>query len=83
MRQLDDFRPQMALLDIGLPGVDGYELARRMRAEPGWRRPALVALTGYGQDSDRARASEAGFDEHLVKPVASTELTELIARYLG
>jgi CheY-like chemotaxis protein len=83
LRQLEDFRPQIALLDIGLPDVDGYELARLMRGKPQGAGLRLVALTGYGQDSDRARASEAGFDEHMVKPVAVDRLTELIARYLG
>ena len=61
-------KPQVVLVDIGLPGMDGYELARRLRrANPTDQR--LVAVTGYGQDSDRARAFEAGFDAHLVKPV--------------
>jgi CheY-like chemotaxis protein len=83
LRQLEEFRPQVALLDIGLPDVDGYQLARMMRDKPQGTGLRLVALTGYGQDSDRARASEAGFDEHMVKPVAVDRLTELIARYLG
>jgi CheY-like chemotaxis protein len=63
------FAPDAAVLDIGLPGMDGYELARRLRAELSGRPPRLVALTGYGQDGDRAKAREAGFDVHLVKPV--------------
>jgi CheY-like chemotaxis protein len=64
----DEVRPQVVLIDIGLPGMDGYELARRLRrVHPTELR--LVAVTGYGQESDRVRAFEAGFDAHLVKPV--------------
>lgn len=62
------FGPEIILLDIGLPGIDGYEVARRLREDPGIERPFLVALTGYGQEEDRRRSKEAGFDEHLVKP---------------
>ena len=65
----EGFAPQVALLDIGLPGVDGHELARRLRARPWGRGVRLVALTGWGQPGDRQRAADAGFDEHLVKPV--------------
>jgi CheY-like chemotaxis protein len=70
--------PDIALVDIGLPGIDGYEVARRVRARD-TRRPVLIALTGYGQPEDRRRATEAGFDEMLVKPVDPTTLTELLA----
>jgi two-component system, sensor histidine kinase len=70
--------PDIALVDIGLPGIDGYEVARRVRARDA-RRPVLIALTGYGQPEDRRRATEAGFDEMLVKPVDPTALTELLA----
>jgi CheY-like chemotaxis protein len=70
--------PDIALVDIGLPGIDGYEIARRVRARDA-RRPVLIALTGYGQPEDRRRATEAGFDEVLVKPVDPTTLTELLA----
>jgi PAS domain S-box-containing protein len=63
------FGPEVAFIDIGLPGMDGYEIARRLRAGSATRRPRLVALTGYGQESDQARSLEAGFDRHLVKPV--------------
>ncbi len=63
------FHPDIAILDIGLPAMDGYELAARMRAQLGEGVPRLIALTGYGQDSDRARARQAGFEEHLTKPV--------------
>jgi CheY-like chemotaxis protein len=63
-----DFSPEAAVLDIGLPGTDGYELARRFRQDERTRSVRLVALTGWGQDGDRARAREAGFDAHLTKP---------------
>jgi CheY-like chemotaxis protein len=71
-------RPEVALVDIGLPGVDGYEVARRMRAL-GLEGTVLIALTGYSQPEDRRRAAEAGFDAHLVKPVDPAELTRLLA----
>jgi signal transduction histidine kinase/ActR/RegA family two-component response regulator len=63
-----DFSPEAAVLDIGLPGTDGYELARRFRQDERTRHVRLVALTGWGQDGDRARARDAGFDAHLTKP---------------
>jgi PAS domain S-box-containing protein len=62
-------RPHVVLLDIGLPGIDGYEVARRIHAQEGATKPVLVAMTGYGQAEDRQRAREAGFGLHLVKPV--------------
>jgi signal transduction histidine kinase/ActR/RegA family two-component response regulator len=72
------FRPHVALLDIGLPVMDGYELARRLREQPELKRTLLFAITGYGQESDRQRSREAGFQEHLVKPIDLTHLAELI-----
>src|SRR6185437_14914721 len=69
-------RPEVALLDIGMPKLDGYEVARRIRAQPWGQRITLVALTGWGQDSDRRRSQEAGFDSHLVKPLDLDKLTE-------
>jgi CheY-like chemotaxis protein len=69
--------PEVVLLDIGLPGIDGYEVARRLRAMTTAKRPVLVAVTGYGQPGDRQRAREAGFDHHLVKPVAMDDLLPL------
>ena len=68
-----EFQPEIALLDIGLPVMDGYELARRLREGHGGRLQ-LVAITGYGQPSDRERAFEAGFDAHLAKPVEFDKL---------
>jgi PAS domain S-box-containing protein len=74
------FRPEVALLDIGLPGLNGYEVARRIRKELGLKDAILVALTGWGQDEDRRRAREAGFDHHLVKPVDPQELRALLGQ---
>lgn len=71
------FRPNVAFLDIGLPGMDGYELAQRLRSEYADTLP-LVALTGYGQEEDRQRAREAGFDYHLLKPVRIEELEQVL-----
>src|SRR6185503_16618873 len=70
--------PDIALVDIGLPGIDGYEIARRVRARDA-RRPILIALTGYGQPEDRQRATEAGFDDMLVKPVDPSALADMLA----
>jgi PAS domain S-box-containing protein len=74
------FRPDVALIDIGLPVMDGYEVARRLRRTPGFEHLPLVALTGYGQESDRERVRQAGFDEHLVKPVDAERIGNLIER---
>ncbi len=74
-----DFRPQMVFLDIGMPGMDGYEVARRLRRQAGPNGVVLVALTGWGQDEDRRRSEEAGFDRHLVKPVEPEALEAILA----
>ena len=74
-----EIRPEVVLLDIGLPGMDGYEVASRLRATPGLAGLRLVAITGYGQESDRRRARLAGFDHHLVKPVDLDRLRALLA----
>ncbi|MBX3263214.1 MAG: response regulator, partial [Labilithrix sp.] len=76
-----ELRPSTALLDIGLPIVDGYELARRLRAQQG--DILLIAVTGYGQPSDRDRSRAAGFDEHLVKPVSVDEVSRMVERHLN
>jgi signal transduction histidine kinase len=73
-------RPEVVLLDIGMPILDGYEVAKRIRQHPWGQRITLVALTGWGQDSDRRRSREAGFDSHLVKPLDLETLTDLLAR---
>jgi CheY-like chemotaxis protein len=74
-----EYRPDVVVLDIGLPGLDGYEVARRLRADPAARGPVIVGVTGYGRDEDRRRAREAGFDHHLVKPVEMAALNRLLA----
>ena len=73
-----EFEPNVALIDIGLPRLNGYEVARRLRERPGLRNTVLVAQTGWGQESDRARSQEAGFDHHLIKPVAPEVLANII-----
>jgi PAS domain S-box-containing protein len=71
-------KPDVAILDIGMPGLDGYEVARRVRADAGVARVRLVALTGWGQEQDRARAMAAGFDMHVTKPVEPRHILELL-----
>jgi two-component system CheB/CheR fusion protein len=73
------FQPQAAVVDIGLPGMDGYALARRLRQSSKHRELYLVAMTGYGREEDRRAARAAGFDAHLVKPADMDELQELLA----
>ena len=73
-------RPDVAIVDISLPGIDGYEVARRIRAHPGTRDIVLIALTGYGHEEDLRCALEAGFDLHLVKPVESGRLADAVAQ---
>jgi signal transduction histidine kinase/DNA-binding response OmpR family regulator len=75
------FAPQVVVLDIGLPVLSGYEVARRMRQMPQTREVLMIALTGYGQKEDRIRAAEAGFDHHFVKPTNPRDLVELIAKW--
>jgi CheY-like chemotaxis protein len=73
------FRPKVVLLDIGMPGIDGYETARRLRARP-WAKSALLcAQTGWGQEDDKRKARSAGFDRHLVKPIDPEELNRILA----
>ena len=74
-----EYQPEVVLLDIGLPGMSGYEVAQRLREIPGLAGTTLVAVTGYGQESDRSRTREAGFDRHLVKPVDPSHLQEILA----
>jgi CheY-like chemotaxis protein len=71
--------PEAVVLDIGLPGMDGYEVARRLREECSCEKALIIAVTGYGQDQDRAMALEKGFDHHLVKPVDLGELKRILA----
>jgi CheY-like chemotaxis protein len=73
-----EVRPQLILLDIGLPDMDGYEVIKQMRAEPALTGAVIAAMTGYGQDEDRALSRAAGFDHHLVKPVPMELVIQLI-----
>ena len=73
------FKPDTALVDIGLPGMNGYELAKRWRATPDGQKLTLIAMTGYGRAEDRLAAREAGFNVHLVKPAQLVELENLLA----
>jgi CheY-like chemotaxis protein/two-component sensor histidine kinase len=75
----EQHRPGVVLLDIGLPSLNGYDVCRRIRQEPWGKTMVLIALTGWGQDEDRRRSQEAGFDGHLVKPVDHTRLLTLLA----
>jgi len=79
LARLAEFKPDIALLDIGLPEIDGYEIARRIRSSPDHRHVRLIALTGYGQAEDRQRAKTSGFDAHLVKPVEFSALQRVLA----
>ncbi|HEX5044982.1 MAG TPA: response regulator [Candidatus Polarisedimenticolaceae bacterium] len=71
-------RPSVVVLDIGLPDMDGYEVARRVRQEPAGAQTALIALTGWGEEEDQRRSREAGIDHHLVKPVDFAALEALL-----
>jgi CheY-like chemotaxis protein len=79
----DTFKPQVIVLDIGLPKMDGYQVAQRLRQQPQLENPFLIALTGYGQDEDRQRSKQAGFNYHFVKPVDPQGLQSLISSLAG
>jgi CheY-like chemotaxis protein len=72
--------PHVCLLDIGLPDIDGYELARRLRVMPEMAKAVLIAVSGYGQEQDKKKSAEAGFDYHFVKPINTTKLATLLAK---
>jgi CheY-like chemotaxis protein len=78
LSEAESFRPEIVLLDIGLPGMDGYEVARRFRDGPNGSDAFLVALTGYGQEEARDRSLGAGFDRHLVKPITHADLEAVL-----
>jgi CheY-like chemotaxis protein len=79
LEAVNDFTPDVVFLDIGMPGMNGYEVARRMRAIAELDATVLVAVTGWGQDEDRERSREAGFHLHVVKPVDAAGLRSLLA----
>jgi CheY-like chemotaxis protein len=79
LKRASDLKPAVVVMDLGLPEIDGCEVARRMRAMPGLEGVRLVALTGYGRDEDRERTRNAGFHHHLVKPVDLDELERMLA----
>jgi DNA-binding response OmpR family regulator len=81
LQRFESLVPDIVLLDIGMPQLDGYELARRIRATPAGDDVLLVALTGWGQDKDRSLAQAAGFDEHMTKPVDPDVLTALLSAH--
>jgi CheY-like chemotaxis protein len=83
LEMTQDYRPDVVILDIGMPGMDGYEVARRLRQRPGLEKVVLAALTGWGQQQDRRRTAEAGFNHHLVKPPDPKALEELLASLAG
>jgi CheY-like chemotaxis protein len=78
-----EFHPSVILLDLGLPVLDGYEVIRRLRAEPDLRSIPVIAVTGYGGEDDRARTRDAGFDFHLVKPVQIDVLLAILSRFVA
>ena len=75
----EEFRPDAMVLDIGLPKLDGYEVARQLRSRPWGGKMVMIAVTGWGQEEDKERSKEVGFDHHLVKPVDPTALMRLLA----
>jgi CheY-like chemotaxis protein len=79
LERFADFAPDAVILDIGLPGMSGYEIAERMRQLPRGQEVTLIALTGWGRNEERARAFAAGFDQHLTKPVSVEQLEQLLA----
>jgi CheY-like chemotaxis protein len=72
-------RPDLVLLDLGMPAMDGYEVAAQIRADPGHRQVRLIALTGFGSEEERRRCREAGFDDHCTKPCDPQRLREILA----
>ena len=78
LAEIVEFKPDIVLLDIGMPGVDGYDVCRQIRSLAEGKSFFVVAITGWGQDDDRRKTHEAGFDAHLVKPVAPDALLHLI-----
>ena len=80
MAMIEQEKPEVILSDISMPEMTGYELAQEIRRRPEWSDIWLVAVTGYGQESDKKAAKEAGFNDHLVKPISTTNLECLLCR---
>jgi CheY-like chemotaxis protein len=80
MDVLREFQPQIVLLDIGMPGMDGCQVTRQIRREPGLESVLIVIISGHGQESDKARSTQAGADHHLVKPIDFDELWAILAK---
>ena len=78
VERASEFRPQTIFLDIGLPGIDGYTACRRIREQPGGDQIQIVALTGWGQEEDRQRTQQAGFDHHLIKPATPVDIKRVL-----
>jgi CheY-like chemotaxis protein len=83
LEMMQDYVPEAALIDIGIPGIDRFQLANTLRARPALESTLLVALTGYGAASDRSRALAAGFDVHLTKPLSLDKLRDILSRRAG
>jgi len=81
LQLMSDHSPDVVLLDLGLPKMDGWEVAKQIRNQATYKRPLLVAVSGYGREADRLRSSEAGIDLHLVKPIDPDQLKDLLARF--
>ena len=83
LEALPVFKPTAVVLDLGMPGMDGYDVARRIRQQPDFQGIILIALTGWGREDDRRRTHQAGFDHHLVKPVDPVILQTLLVSLAG
>jgi CheY-like chemotaxis protein len=83
LEMTQDYVPEVALVDIGMPGIDGFQLANMLRARPTLQSTLLVALTGYGAESDKSRALAAGFDVHLTKPLSLDKFRDILSRRAG
>jgi CheY-like chemotaxis protein len=79
LRAVEQWSPDVALLDIGLPGMSGHEVARRLKADPRLRQTSLIAITGWGQEKDRQLSAESGIHHHLTKPVDPDQLQRVLA----
>jgi CheY-like chemotaxis protein len=83
LAQAKSFDPGVVVLDIGMPGMDGYEVARRLRSQPAFANVLIVAVTGYGQERDKQLSKEAGIDHHIVKPLNTDVLLQLVEENAG